>query len=297
MMDNLKGKTPMNKENLKHLILAVTGAIIFSAGMNLFMVPAGFYSSGLLGIGQVIRTGLMRYLHISMGNYDAAGIIFLIINMPMLLLAYLNLGRKFFVNTIICISFETVFLTFIKGPSEPILNDALSSAVIGGVICGYGIGLTLKEGGSCGGLDILGMYLVKKNYKIGVGKVSFMVNSGVYLACALMFDIRTAVYSLLSAAVYSFVLDRVHTQNIITSAVIVTDNYDILKDITEKLRRSATVWKGQGTYSRTDKIIIYTVVSKYEARILRTMIEARDPNAFSVFAECLYVKGNFEKHL
>ena len=107
-------------EKNKRLVLAVLGTLIFAAGMNLFIVPLNLYSGGFLGIGQIVRTLLVDYAHVPIpSNIDIAGIILYIINIPLLVLAYRSLGRWFFVSTIICVTFQTVFLTFIPSPVPP----------------------------------------------------------------------------------------------------------------------------------------------------------------------------------
>lgn len=107
-------------EKNRRLALAVLGTLIFAAGMNLFIVPLNLYSGGFLGIGQIVRTLLVDYAHVPIpSNIDIAGIILYIINIPLLVLAYRSLGRWFFVSTIICVTFQTVFLTFIPSPVPP----------------------------------------------------------------------------------------------------------------------------------------------------------------------------------
>ena len=102
------------------LAACVVGELIAAAAVNLFIVPLNLYSGGFLGIGQIVRTLLVDYAHVPIpSNIDIAGIILYIINIPLLVLAYRSLGRWFFVSTIICVTFQTVFLTFIPSPVPP----------------------------------------------------------------------------------------------------------------------------------------------------------------------------------
>lgn len=120
----------------KMLILAIAGTVIFSFGMNVFIVPLGLYSGGFVGVGQLIRTFLVSLLKLNVGNVDIAGIVYYIINIPLFILAYKKLGKSFFWNSIICVTSMMLSMTLIQSPTQPIVTDTLTSALIGGMICG-----------------------------------------------------------------------------------------------------------------------------------------------------------------
>ena len=63
-------------EESKRLAIAIGGAAIYSAGVNLFIVPAGLYSGGIMGFAQIVRTILVSYLHLPIQNFDIAGLIY-----------------------------------------------------------------------------------------------------------------------------------------------------------------------------------------------------------------------------
>ena len=71
------------KDFLGKITLAIAGMLIFSAGINFFIVPADLYNGGMLGISQLIRTVLVKYLHLFSGSTDIAGIINMIFNIPL----------------------------------------------------------------------------------------------------------------------------------------------------------------------------------------------------------------------
>lgn len=140
-------------------VVAVVGMLVFSAGINLFIVPANLYNGGVLGISQVIRTVLVRYFHLASGTTDIAGIINMLLNIPLFVLAYVFVGKKFFFRTLVCVVSQTLFLSLIPIPAIPIVRDSLTASIIGGIFGGTGIGIALQSGGSSGGLDIVGMFL------------------------------------------------------------------------------------------------------------------------------------------
>ena len=75
--------------------MVIVGMLLFSMGINFFIVPAQLYNGGVLGISQIIRTILTTYLSLSFGGTDIAGIINLILNIPLFVLAYCSIGRNF----------------------------------------------------------------------------------------------------------------------------------------------------------------------------------------------------------
>ena len=95
----------------KRAIGGVVGAFLYAAGINLFVVPAGLYSGGIMGVCQVIRTLLMEFLHMDFGTVDIAGIIYYILNIPIFVVAYRKLGKKFFVKTVITVTASTMILS------------------------------------------------------------------------------------------------------------------------------------------------------------------------------------------
>ena len=84
------------------LVLAVLGELIAAAALNLFIVPLSLYTGGLLGFCQLVRTLLQDFLGVSFGAYDIAGVLYFLLNIPLLMIGYRNLGRGLAVRTIIC---------------------------------------------------------------------------------------------------------------------------------------------------------------------------------------------------
>ena len=95
----------MKKESETYKILMViAGGFIFAAGVNLFIVPLNLYSGGVIGIAQIMRTIMIQYAHIPLpANFDVAGIINFLMNLPLFILAYRSISRKFFVKTLFCV--------------------------------------------------------------------------------------------------------------------------------------------------------------------------------------------------
>ena len=174
---------------------ALFGSLLLALAINLFIVPQHLYTSGLLGLCQVIRTLLDTKLGIRFSNFDLAGTLYLLANLPLLLLAYKTMGRTFVAKLALCTVSNSLFLSIIPIPAEPIIPDMLTSCLVGGILAGFSNGLVLTCGASCGGLDILGLYLSKKGRGFTVGKFSLLFNAALYTLCLILFSAPTAIYS------------------------------------------------------------------------------------------------------
>ena len=204
------------------LVIAVIGELIAALGINLFIVPLGLYSGGTLGVCQLIRTLLQTYLHLDFGNYDIAGILYFLSNVPILMVGYRILGRGLAVRTIVCSVAYSLFSSLIPVPTTLIVDDYLTACLLGGILTGVGCGIVLTCGCSSGGLDVVGLCLSKRGSSFTVGRFSLTFNAFLYAACLFLFNAETAIYSVIYNFITTTVLDRMHQQNVTVQALIFT---------------------------------------------------------------------------
>ena len=276
----------------------ILGVFISSLAINLFIVPNNLYTGGILGLSQLIRTMLVSIFKINV-NFDISSIIYYLINVPLFLIAYKRISKTFFIRTLFAVTINSLFLMIIPIPSEPLIKDLLVNVLIGGFLCGIGIGMTLSTGSSTGGTDIIGVLLSKRNKKFTVGNIGLIFNLIVYTICGIKYGIEIMVYSVLNAIFESIMIDKNHTQNICSEAFIFTKQKpdEMIKFINKELNRGATYWEAIGGYTNTKTYIVYTVLSKYERmRLGRHMIDF-DENAFMVGDDGVEIKGLFDKYL
>ena len=276
--------------------MILIGSALFAASINLFVVPVNLYNGGIVGLSQIFRTVLVSRMNLNF-SFDIAGVINFLINVPLFVMAYRALSRKFFLGTLLSLITQTVCFSLIPIPAVPILDDVLASLIIGAIVGALGIGMTLVSGASGGGTDIVGVYAALHWKSFSVGKLQLLFNALVYCLCAFLFDLPIAIYSIIYAAVYSFVLDKVHLQNIEMSLMIFTKNPEIKSRILKDFVRGVTYWKGLGAYTQTETEVLVTIVSKDEVNDLRRMITQMDPKAFIIVNEGLQITGNFIKRL
>ena len=280
------------------LLTGLLGAVIHAAAINLFVVPQGFYSGGLYGVCQVIRTLLVQQFGL-VTPVDLAGVLYLLLNIPLLILAWRSFGRPFVIRMTVCTAVDSIALALIPSPAVPIVADPLSACLIGGICSGFACGLILTCGCSTGGLDVLGLYLSKKGSRFTVGKFSISFNAVLYAACALIFSLHTALYSVIYTVFASLFLDRAHQQNISVQMLIFTKNKseEMRAFIIERLSRGVTLWKGRGGYTNEPLEVLCVCLNKYEVLTVQQMLREVDSNAFFIVQEGVQVGGHFERHL
>ncbi len=291
-------KKYLNKQFGMEMLLAVVGGTLFACGVNILITPLGLYNGGFMGMAQLIRTGLVQGLKLSfLSKYDIAGIIYYIINIPLFYWAWKEMGKMFLFKSLVTVTVQTLWMTFLPIPTEPIFSDYLTSCIIGGLVVGTGVGTILRGRSSGGGQDIVGVICAKKFPNFSVGKITIMMNVVIYAICLWMFDIEIVVYSLIYTTVLAMACDRVHVQNINMSAMIFTKKDGISDAVLQEMRRGVTAWDGVGAYTNEGTHIYYIMISKYEVEKLKEIVHRIDPQAFVVLNEGSRVVGNFEKRL
>lgn len=303
--DELKPeKTPSPKINqaqktdfwvvVKEYLLCISGGIIYAIGVNFFLRPLGIYIANLTGIAQILHDLLRMAFP---GMQDVLGLLVILLNLPLFILSFASINRGFFLKTVLTVLATSAAIQFIPvkllitGITEPI-----TYVVIGAVIAGFGVGLSLRNKGSSGGVDILGVYLSLKRKGFSIGRVTLIIAAAVYVYAFFQISPAMLVYSVLFTLIYSFVIDRVHFQNIKEHVTIISKENQILEIILHETGRSATYWVGSGAFSKTESYVVMTVLSKYEVERVRQQIMQADPNAFMIESGNVQVSGNFPAH-
>lgn len=283
-----------SNQEIKRYLGCIFGAVIYAVGLNCLVGPLNLFMGGMLGYAQIVNTLLDA---LTPASLNLTGMIYLVINIPLMLLSYRIMSRNFFLKTIVVIATETVALSVVPIPAAPILDDPLTMALIGGLISGVGAGFIYRFGGSSGGMDIIGFYLTMKNPNRSIGRIATTLAAGVFIYCFFVYAVDIVIYSLIYTLTCNFVLDKVFLQNIKVGVVIMTRKPDLWVTINEQLHRGATFWHGYGSYSGEPVYVIFTTLSKYERALLSRLLKEQDPDSFMVSWDDVSVRGRFENHL
>lgn len=260
---------------LRDYIMITLGTLIFAFGFNAFILSVEVIPGGLTGICSLIffSTGI------------PVSISYLVINIVLLVVAYKILGLKFLINTIYgVISLSLSFYLFewaLEGVTI-IQGQPFMSIIIGGVICGSGMGIIFSANGSTGGIDIIGM-IVNKYKDISIGRAllfcDFLIISSSYL---IFQDPEKIVYGFVEMVVNNYMLDAVLNANrqSVQFFIFSPKNREIADRIMEDLGRGCTFMKGEGGYSGDEMNVAVVMAKKSEAVTIFRLIKSIDPKAF-----------------
>lgn len=283
--------------SLKSLSLIIGGSLVYSIGFNMFILPCNLYNGGFLGIAQLLGYFMRNILGLSFVTDSYIGIIYFLLNIPLMLLAIRKFGKDFLVKSAVCITSYSVLLSLVPVAEYNYLPDTITACLAGGILCGLGCGMTLMSKGSGGGEGILGLLLMHRYHNMSVGKVFNIINIFVFGSCILLYDVAAAVYSIFFAVITSVVLDKAYLPSITVTMIVIT-KIDLVEEVIfAAVHRGVTKIKGIGAYSGENTNVLLTVVSKVESMKLRHLLEECDPNIFIIEYENVSVIGNFEKRL
>ncbi|EEM15985.1 hypothetical protein bpmyx0001_30700 [Bacillus pseudomycoides DSM 12442] len=261
----------------------IIGSIIIAVAFNLFLIPHKILSSGIGGIAIIL--GIVTPVN--------TGIINFALNLPILILGYIGLGKKVIFNTVVSVVVLSAALYWI--PVQIVAKDPLLSSIFGGVIAGAGIGLVFNCHGSTGGFDIIGMLLSRKK-DIKLGGLLIILNTVVVVIAGFFFDWDVALTSLLSIYVTGKVIDAIHTKHRKVTLMIVTNQAEEMKKkLLSTVVRGITLLDGEGAYSSEKKRVLMTVVSREELADMKLAISEIDPQAFVNITETVEVLGLFRR--
>jgi uncharacterized membrane-anchored protein YitT (DUF2179 family) len=267
---------------LWNLFLLTVGSVLCAVAINGILIPQHFISGGVTGLVLIIHA----YLPL-----PSFGFVYLLLNIPLYLFAYLYVGRRFFLYSLagLFIFTAAVSVTQLTIP----IDDKLLNALAGGLILGVGAGVILRSLGSTGGVDILSIMLLQR-FSIKLGTTILAVNCLVLLLVGFLFSLEAALYTVIYIYVSSKIIDLVVTGLSQRKAVfIISPEWKAIStEILKKIDRGVTVLRGEGGYSGREERILYTVISFRELGELKRVIKLLDPGAFVVVNDTLEVMNH-----
>ena len=277
----------------RNWVMIVAGSALYAFSVNLFLSPLSLFAGGIVGTAQLVRNLLIS----SSVNFDVAGVLNLAFNIPLFILAYRHMAKKTFYGTVVSLIVQTAILSFLPTPSTPLIADTLAGIMISGILGGIGCGIVLSNGGTAGGLDLLGLYLTGRLKDFSVGKLAMFYNACLYTICGTLYNPGTAIYSILWIVFFSFAVDRYHTQNIEVELMIFTHHPEVADMIMHQYVRGVTKWDGTGAYTNEKTSVLVSIVAKKEEAEIRRNILEIDPKAFIITHDPIRVTGGYQKRL
>ena len=234
------------KRTVEEYVVLTVATLILVVGVYVFKFPNNFSFGGVTGLAVVLGAVLPT----SPGNLT------FIINMLLLVLGFIFLGRGFGVKTVYVSVLTSVGLSFAERvfPMDAPLT----------------------------GQPVLVAMILKKYTKLNIGAALFLVDLGIVVASCLVFDAQTGLCSMCGLLAKSLVVDNViESINLCKYfTIICNDPEPICEFITKELNRSATVYQAEGAYQHNQKTVILTVMKRSQAVELRNYIRMNQPSAF-----------------
>ncbi|MEI5995073.1 YitT family protein [Candidatus Enterococcus mansonii] len=270
------------------LSVSIVYAILASVAMNFFYQPGNIYSSGITGLAQILTTLSTRIV----GFNVPVSITLYALNIPLFFVAWLKIGKKFTIFTILTVTLTSVFMQIV--PQTSLSNDPIICAIFGGAVMGSGIGFALKNGLSSGGLDIFSITIRKKTGR-SVGSISMYFNGLIIFVAGYLFGWQYMFYSALSIFVSGKVTDAVYTKQKKMQVMIITKNPEAVIDgIQQKMRRGITIiHEAEGAYRHDKQTLLLTVVTRFELPALESAMKESDPSAFVSISDNVKILGRF----
>lgn len=271
------------------LLIGLLCAVSIAIALNLFLIPGDLFASGITGIAQIIDYFTSRMP--ALGSFFTVGNIYFMLNIPIIILAWIRLGKYFTLMTLYTVILTTVFTNLV--PVYTVSTNPLLNAIMGGVINGVGSGIAIKYGISAGGLDIVTL-IVSRATGLNVGSISFAINFFIISAAGMIFDWENALFTLISIYVLSRMVDTIHTnEQRLTAFIVTTETDDVVNAIYKAIVRGVTILEGKGGYSRDRRDVLMVVLNRYEMYALQKAVRSVDSNAFVNIIHSTKVSGQF----
>ncbi|MGM9738632.1 MAG: YitT family protein [Candidatus Cryptobacteroides sp.] len=288
---------------LKEYILLTIGILIYVAAWAVFLIPNNLIGGGVTGISSIVQYAV----GIKMG-YS-----YFVINAVLLATSFLILGTSFGGKTIYAIILASAGMNVLQGVIPPaiietlaIQNGKLMSTIMGGIMAGAGIGMSISQGGSTGGTDIIAL-IVNKYRNISPGRMILAMDVVIILSSILVPSytssgdlvplsekVTTIVYGLLLVTINGYVVDLyLSGSKQSVQLFILSRKYEQIADaITNEVHRGVTVLPALGWYTKKESHVLMVVARKTDLNFLLRYIKTIDNDAFLSVSSVTGVYGN-----
>ena len=264
-----------------NLLLLTLGSVLMAICIQSVAAPHGFLSGGVMGVALLVGywtdtlTPLVWYS---------------VLCVPVYVLGWFWVGKRFLLYTAygtLCTTLCSFLITF----TIPIENEVYAT-VVGGVLHGAACGIMLRTMGSSGGTDVVAV-LLKERWNVAIGQFNFMFNCLLFLTAASRMPLDQIVASMLmmfiSANTLEYVLGLFNRRKLV---MIISDHGEEISEailVTERF--GATLVRGKGAYSGSDREILLTVTNNVALKRLENLVFSIDPRALFIVENTFYVSG------
>ena len=273
------------KQFLKETCVETVASVLIAIGIYNFAVASEFPMTGFSGISMI----LYRLFGLPIGLTTV------ILNVPVAILCYKLLGRKFFLRSIRCLVISSLMIDYLA-PLLPIYEGSrMISALCTGVLGGLGYAIVYTQNSSTGGTDFIIMAVKALRPYLSLGKIAFLSDVGIILIGGLIFkDVDGIVYGMIINFLFAVVVDKVvYGINAGKFALIITQDHGqaIADAIDQCCGRGSTILHGRGGYQGDGKEVVLVACDNKQMYFVQQTVKQVDPKAFTVVLESNEVHG------
>ena len=273
----------MVRKYIKETIEIVIGCLLMAAGTSLFLLPNQLSSGGFAGISTIVYYLFGLPLGTTM----------LILNIPLIILTIIRVGKETAIKGIIGTIVLSVFIDILE-KFGALTEDRLLACIYGGILIGLGTAIVLKANASTGGTDLL-TYIIrsyKPHYR--ASNLIIIIDIAIVVLNVIFFrEIEIGLYSAIAIYLSGKMIDVVFEGIYFTKTMfIVSSKYkEIAQEIGQKLDRGSTAVYAKGMYTREKKMMLWCVASRGEVAKIKQIAQEIDPRSFIVISSAREVWG------
>lgn len=275
--------------SLKRYSLLAIGCLLFSIYAAVLLQPNNIGTGGILGISLIINKLLKLKIGLST----------LLINIPLFIVGFKLLGKDFAIKSGIIVILSSTLIDIIPTIFNVTpLKDKLTASIFCGVVSGAAMTFIFMGGGSTGGLDISGKIIKRIFPSLSLSNILLFQDICIYIIVGITLGLDYVMYALIMSFIRSKTIETIQkTFSASKQCMIICDKpKPIIKAISEKLGRGATILDAVGGYSDNSKKFIYVVVQNNELSSLKSIVSSIDNKAFITVSEVEHIHGNFKEH-
>jgi len=286
MRNDKKGFKYDIKELLLDTAADIAGGLIYAVGLYMFAKNAGFAPGGVSGISVIINH--MTELPIGVVNF--------VLNIPLVILGYRVMGRKFLFKSVKTLLFCTLFLDVVMPLFPPYTGQPILASIFTGLCVGIGCSIVYLRGSSTGGIDFLIMSLRKKFPHLSIGQIMMALDFMIVAAGGFAYgSIDAALYGFIATIVNTVVLDRIMlgftTGKLLMIITGEGQGRALAGEIDQIVGRGATIIKAQGSYSGAPKDMIICACSNIQISRIKAVAYNFDKKSLVVVLQTNQVLG------
>ena len=262
------------RRDARRLAMIAFAALVSAFNIRSFVGSAGLFPGGFSGLTLLLQSIFETYLGVSL-PYTLVN---LLLNAVPAAVSFRLIGRKFTLLSCAYLGLSSVLVDLFPGVT--LTNNSLLLSVFGGIIGGFAVSVCLNADATSGGTDFISISLSER---YGIDAFNYVLAGNVVMLCVagLLFGWERALYSIVYQFASTQVIHALFTRYQKQTLLIVTNNpqkvYDVIREVTH---HAATLFRGEGLYEQEERFMIYSVVSRAEARDLVRKVRQVDPHAF-----------------